>query len=183
MLAVLEQLDHRLFFLLNHNLGLPWLDALCRWVSIVGDGVPLTFLVGLGLWYYDRQVFKQHYLWLLLGVVISSVLAQALKHSLDRPRPLGAFAASLTAGQVYVHSIGKALYHHSFPSGHAQSAAAVLSYLAYVYPRYSFCWGVGLCCIGWSRVYLGVHFPFDVLAGILLGIISTMSVVSLRHQR
>ena len=68
------------------------------WVSVLGDGPPLTLLTGLGLWWYDRSIFKRHYVWLVLAVVLAALVSQGLKRSLERPRPLSEFAALLQSG-------------------------------------------------------------------------------------
>ncbi len=169
MFTGLEQIDHQLFFVLNNGLSSSWLDILMRLVSVVGDGVPLTILVGLGLWWYDRDTFKRHYGWLVLTVLVAAMVSQGIKHSLERPRPLREFAALLEAGAVHISVIGPPLRHYSFPSGHTQSAAALFTYLTRLYPRGWLLWGLGVFLIGLSRIYSGVHFPVDVLVGACLG--------------
>jgi undecaprenyl-diphosphatase len=62
------------------------------------------------------------------------------------------------------------LYERSFPSGHAQAAFGTATYVSLVYPRLAVPAAVVAVLIGVSRIYLGVHFPIDVLAGALLGI-------------
>jgi undecaprenyl-diphosphatase len=169
MPVFLERLDHQLFFLLNHGLSIPFLDVLMHWVSLLGDGLPLTLALGIILWVVDRQAFKHHYLWLVLAVVTGALVVQGLKYGLARPRPLSEFAALLQEGGMYINVIGHSLRHRSFPSGHTQAAASVFTYLLYLYPRSWYWWGTGAGLVGLSRVYLGAHFPLDVLAGALLG--------------
>lgn len=174
MLPLLEHLDHQLFFWLNHGLSTPLLDTWMWWISFVGDGLPLTVTVGILLWCLDRPVYKRHYLWLVAGVIIGSLVVQALKHGLGRPRPLKEFAMLIQAGTVHVNVIGDALRYRSFPSGHTQAAASVFVYLMCLYPRYWYGWGVGIVLVGLSRVYLGVHFPLDVMVGALLGTMTAL---------
>jgi undecaprenyl-diphosphatase len=183
MVDLLERLDHQLFFLLNLGLSMSLLDHLMWWVSFFGDGVPLTVAVGIVLWRLDRQAFRQHYLWLVVAVVGGALMVQALKYGFARPRPLNEFAALLQAGTVHINVIGHPLRYRSFPSGHAQAAATVFMYLVYMYPRYWCWWGAGAVLIGLSRIHLGVHFPFDVLTGLLLGSLWATGVWRLRQMR
>ncbi|WP_076416029.1 phosphatase PAP2 family protein [Shewanella sp. UCD-KL12] len=65
----------------------------------------------------------------------------------------------------------------SLPSGHTAAAFLVASSIHLVYPDYSyiaFVWGA---MIGLSRIALGVHYPLDILAGIILGV-SSVTVVA-----
>jgi undecaprenyl-diphosphatase len=174
MLAFLEHLDHQIFFAVNHGLSSPLLEYFLWWVSLLGDGIPLTLTVGIVWWYVDRQAFKQHYLWLLVAVVAGNLVVQGLKHGLERLRPLTEFAALLQAGAVYINVVGSPLRYNSFPSGHTQVAASIFTYLICLYPRYWYWWATVPGLIGLSRVCLGVHFPFDVLAGALLGSLSAI---------
>jgi undecaprenyl-diphosphatase len=183
MLAFLERLDHQLFFVLNQSLATPWLDHLLWWVSVLANAVALTLAVGVGLWYGDRQVFKQHYHWLLVAVLAGGAIVQLLKYGLARPRPLDEFAALLQSGEVHLRVVGRHLRHRSFPSGHAQAAASVFTYLTCLYPDSWYWWGASFLLIGLSRVYLGVHFPADVLAGALLGGLSAISIWHIRGRR
>lgn len=181
MFPFLERLDHQLFFALNQGLSTPWLDHLLWWVSVLGNGTGLVLAAGIGLWLLDRQALKQHYGWLIIAVLMGGMVVQILKYEFARPRPLKEFEALLQAGEVQINIIGRHLSHRSFPSGHAQAAASVFTYLTCLYPRRWYWWGAGLLLIGLSRVYLGVHFPSDVLAGALVGCLTTGGAVRLQR--
>lgn len=60
--------------------------------------------------------------------------------------------------------------HYSFPSGHAGRAFAFATALSYKFPRRWPLFFAGVAIIGFSRIYVGAHFPADVVAGALLGI-------------
>jgi undecaprenyl-diphosphatase len=102
---------------------------------------------------------------LALGLSVSAALGQALKGIFVRPRPDLLPWLTVTTGW-------------SFPSGHTLNAATLASLLAWLVGQRSSGWrrvalyvGVGLwaALIGLSRVYLGVHYPSDVLASLAAG--------------
>jgi undecaprenyl-diphosphatase len=181
MLTFLERLDYQLSFALNQGLSTASLDYLLWLVSVLADGFILIAMIGAGLWCVDRQAFKQHYIWLIVAVVVGGLMVQALKYGVARPRPLKEFAAMLQTGAVSITVLGPPLRYRSFPSGHTQAMASVSMYLCYLYPRRWYWWGACLLLVGLSRVYVGVHFPLDVLAGALLGMLSTLGVWQLRR--
>jgi undecaprenyl-diphosphatase len=183
MLSWLEHLDHQLFFLLNQGFSTPLLDSLLWATSALANAGVVLLLVSIGLWWGDRQTLKDHYGWIILAVLVGGLAVQLLKYGLDRPRPLQEFADLLRSGNVHIHVIGQALQHRSFPSGHTQVAAAVGTYLMYLHPRRWYWWSAGVLLVGLSRVYLGAHFPSDVLAGALLGCLCAVGVWHLRAKR
>jgi undecaprenyl-diphosphatase len=183
MLTQLEYLDHRLFFILNQDLSTPLLDHLLWSVSVLANTGSLLLILGIGLGCCDREALKRHYGWMILAVLVGGLAVQLLKYGIPRPRPLDVFAALIQRGEVHIHVIGRRLHRRSFPSGHTQAAASVCVYLTYLYPRRWYCWGAGLLLVGLSRVYLGVHFPIDVLAGALLGSLTAVGAWRLRQWR
>jgi undecaprenyl-diphosphatase len=113
--------------------------------------------------------------WLLVLVLASDVLAQLLSFGLrdwtDRRRP------------PLVYPEPKPLVHvphsGSFPSGHATSAFACATVIAWQAPRLAFPSFLLAGAIAWSRVYVGVHWPLDVLGGAGLGILIATALLML----
>ena len=103
---------------------------------------------------------------LLLAIVaadgIADLLARAFKSVVDVQRPAFRYAEP------------KALVHvphdHSFPSGHAATSFACATTLALAFPRLAVPLYLLAAAIAYSRVYVGVHYPLDVLGGAVLGI-------------
>jgi undecaprenyl-diphosphatase len=103
---------------------------------------------------------------LLLAIVaadgIADLLARAIKSVVDVQRPAFRYAEP------------KALVHvphdHSFPSGHAATSFACATTLALAFPRLAAPLYLLAAAIAYSRVYVGVHYPLDVLGGAVLGI-------------
>jgi PAP2 superfamily len=84
----------------------------------------------------------------------------ALKDLVERTRP---FVAHPEIDPLYV------VHSSSFPAGHAATAVAGATLLSYIAPKGAFAFVLLAAAIGYSRVYVGVHYPGDVLAGALVG--------------
>lgn len=129
-------------------------------VTPIGFTSPIAHLV-VGIVKKDKTLKKKS---LLLGVQITSALAVStiLKYSINRPRPYDEYSFINNKGYDQTPS---------FPSGHTSSAFATATSLSLAWPRWyvmvpSYVWAAG---VGYSRLYLGVHYPSDVLAGALVG--------------
>ncbi len=143
-------------------IGPGWVEELGRDLTALGGVGVLTMLtlaVAGFLWMQGRR----RAMWLVLvSVGIGQLLSTLLKHGFDRPRP-----------DLVPH--GSIVYTASFPSGHSMMAAVTYLTLGALLARmepsrlvktYLFTLAVLLTVgVGISRVYLGVHWPTDVLAG------------------
>ena len=97
------------------------------------------------------------------AVAIADILANRLKPVFDTERPSSRYAEP----RPLVHAPTDG----SFPSGHAATSFAAATVLTYAWPRW---WPAFLLLalgIGFSRVYVGVHYPLDVVGGAVLGIL------------
>ena len=103
---------------------------------------------------------------LLLAVLaadgIADVLARAIKSVVDEQRPAFRYAEPKALVPVPRD--------HSFPSGHAATSFACATVLALAFPRLAAPLYVLAAAIGFSRIYVGVHYPLDVLGGAVLGV-------------
>lgn len=148
-------------------LGPPWLEEFVRDLTALGSVGVLTLTV-LAVAVFLMLTRRHGALALLLVATLGGLaLSSALKELFARPRP------TLVPRGAYVAS-------ESFPSGHAAMAAVVYltlaSLIARLVPRLMlkiYCLSVALVVtvlVGVSRVFLGVHYPTDVLAGWMLGL-------------
>ena len=126
----------------------------------VAFGVPVI-MGAVALVEQDDDMLKNAiYIGVTIGV--GGVLTQALKYSINRPRP------GVTYTDILAYEGERAL---SFPSGHTSLAFSTATALCLKYPKWYVivpsCLWAG--AVGYSRMNLGVHYPSDVLAGALLG--------------
>jgi undecaprenyl-diphosphatase len=163
-----EQFDRAVLLALRNPadqadpIGPGWVEEAVRDITALGSGILLTILAGgaVGyLWLSRRPALA----WLIILTVTGSLLLNSvLKDQFDRPRP-----------DLIAH--GVTIYHTSFPSGHSMGAAATYLTLGVILARaqsrrrlqlYFLALAIGLTvAVGLSRLYLGLHWPTDVLAG------------------
>ncbi len=154
-----------------------------RWSPVTGLFVlasawwvkgPLFVLAGLGRDLYNRMLPLTAFV-VLLAFASGDAASGAIKQAVDRPRPPVDDPGRLDAVVAVPGS-------PSFPSGHAMSAFAVAGVIALLAPRLRWPVLVLAALIGFSRVYLGVHFWLDVLAGAALGMtIAALVTVAVRR--
>ena len=131
------------------------------WLGTGGAQASILLSLGaIGLWRRLSSV-KWTALAGILGLVFGFAASQIGKHIWERPRPLLAL--------FDVRIVGDALFAHSFPSGHTTTVFAVAAACGTMAPRYRFVLYALAAAVGLSRVYVGAHYPVDVLYGALLG--------------
>lgn len=151
---------------LSQPIGPAWLQSMARDITALGSVVVLSILL-LAVVGYLFFVGKSVSAWLMLASVVGgSALNSLLKLGFARPRP-----------DIFAHA--EKMLTASFPSGHAALSAITYLTLAALLTRtttsrqlrsYFIAIGALLTLsVGISRVYLGVHYPTDVLAGWCVG--------------
>ena len=154
-----------------HVLARPWLTASVAALTWFGSAGVLALFSGVAAVILIRAGRRWNAK--LLGFIMagSLVLENALKFSIHRPRPPAFFGTDPTT--------------YSFPSGHALFSLCFYGTLAVVLSR------MGIACaivwpgavvliaaIGGTRVYLGVHYPTDVIAGYLIATVWLCAVLA-----
>ena len=128
--------------------------------AAVAFGVPLIML----LMALQKKISELRHkaLMLLIPVAVSAIIANILKYIFDTPRPYEVYSF------IYKLSVGGS---PSFPSGHTADAFAFVVAISLVYRKwYIIVSGlIWASLVGYSRMYLGVHFPSDVLGGAFIG--------------
>lgn len=156
-------MDRTIFFQLYGGSG-AWLWAMAA-LTVIGSGWTMFPIAGLA--YFRRT--RAHALRLTALLVGVAALVFSLKALVRRPRPCAALA--------HVHALVFGTPHDwSFPSGHAAGAFTVATFVALetrLHPALKAALFVVAAGIGCSRVVLGMHFPGDVAAGAVLGVVAS----------
>lgn len=123
-------------------------------------GIPLTMGIA-GLISDDDKMFRNACV-MVAADAINLGFTYALKYSINRTRPF------ITYPDIVKKSDGGSA---SFPSGHTSGAFATATSLSLAYPKWyvivpSYLWAG---TVGYSRLHLGVHYPTDVLGGMIVG--------------
>ena len=129
----------------------------------VAFGIPaILFFSGL---LNNESVLKKKAVYIGTAVISAAIFSNILKYIINRPRPFVTYPyiEKLTSGG-----------NPSLPSGHTSSAFVLATSISLAYPKWyviipAYTWAGA---VGYSRMYLGVHYPSDVLLGAIIGAVS-----------
>ncbi|MCJ7445150.1 MAG: phosphatase PAP2 family protein [Methanotrichaceae archaeon] len=165
----LTDLDTVLFLEISKT-RTPLLEAL---FAVITKGGTFTFiiLIILVLWIKGE---RRPALYLAVGLIVDAILVYIFKISIHRPRPYEVLSIqALELGDSF----------GSLPSGHTSRAFLCATILSNFYRKYLMIFFLIAISVGFSRVYIGSHYPLDVIIGAINGVFLGMLVVNLldRH--
>jgi membrane-associated phospholipid phosphatase len=172
----LQQFDDRIIIDLQ-NQRTPQQTGIMMFLSThdrYGDiGIPVGLLIAGAI--NNDKGMRENAAYIASSTALSTGITFLLKHIVKRPRP---FVQNINVVPVY--RAGST----SFPSGHTSSTIATATALSIAYPKWyviapAFLWAGAT---GYSRMYLGVHYPTDVAAGALIGAGSAVSMSFLKGK-
>jgi len=162
--------DEELFLAVNTGWASPLLDGLMSLASVIGESTMLIPAGLLAILLSSSGEKAKLATVFILTVALAGGVLHLTKQTFPRDRPLKHFEREVKENAGAVRAPHHKLYHRSFPSGHSQAAFTVAAFFALWYRRHRLALYSGAAVIALSRVYLGVHFPSDIIVGGLWGI-------------
>lgn len=169
--AALVLLQDKMVLHLKINaLGEPFMDALASWLTHIGDGLFVLFMSLIFLFIRLKTAFI-----LFLSFILSSGLVQLLKHTLfaEMKRPYYYFEndSSFRVMEDFTY-----FTENSFPSGHATCCFVLFTVMAFHFHKsylLQFVFVAAALLVAFTRVYLSQHFMQDIIAGSIIGVLTS----------
>ena len=180
-------MDQKLFLLINREWTSPALDVLMATLSSIDFWLPVFAVLIVCVAVFGGFRARAFLVTLALVLVCSdSIVANGLKHAVNRPRPNQVFPGARTVDFEKITPRMLALFHplhieavrpetgviagRSFPSGHTMNNFAAAVVMAAFWGRRAWAYFLVAAGVGYSRIYTGAHWPTDVLTSTFLGI-------------
>ena len=163
------ELDQKIFLFLN-SFHSPFFDEVMWILSLKAVWIPLYLAI---IWMVFRRYGKRVWIPLILVpvlVLIDDRGSSIIKNLIARPRPCHEPAL---AGMVYTVK-GYCGGMFGFVSGHAANSFGIATYTALLLRQRWYSWSIFIWAVlvSYSRIYLGVHYPGDIIGGAILGLLA-----------
>ncbi|MCR5147809.1 MAG: phosphatase PAP2 family protein [Eubacterium sp.] len=149
------------------NLRSPVMDKIMWFFSVIGNGgiLPIALTIILLIFVKTRKIGVEAVISLLLTFIIANLI---IKNAVDRARPYETY--------TYLESLIGKMVDSSFPSGHAANTFAVAVAILLNNRKIGIPVTIVAVIMAFSRMYNVVHYPTDVIAGILIGTVIAVAV-------
>ena len=179
MLEYIISIDQAIFLFINQNLWNSYTGFAMFVLTQLGNGYFLLPLVILGLLIFDRKNALKVIGISIIAILFGEIIVHILKELVQRPRPL----AEPLFEAININVCGRGLCgKNSFPSGHSQAAFSIAAVLSGYYKKRWLLFYLLAGLAAFSRVYIGVHYPFDIIAGSMIGYLSAKLVLIISQR-
>src|SRR5438094_7249517 len=178
-------MDQSLFPLINQQWTSPFLDLFMAAVSDSEIWRPLFVLVGIIALFVGGFKTRAFVICLALSLLIGAFVTSGLKSAVDRRRPKQVQSVRMVQLQKahpkfltllkrptirFSDSSDRNQSGPSFPSGHVENNTIIAVFCTLFYRRRGWLYWFVTAAVGYSRIYLGSHWPSDVISTVFLGI-------------
>ena len=187
-------MDQALFHLINERWTHPILDLFMAAISNIDIWKPVFVLVGLAFLVWGGFHGRAFIFCLLVSLVIAEAVTGTLKAVVDRRRPKQAQRVRMVelqrANPEFLRMFKKPTIRYSarrdqnsggpsFPSGHATDNTVIAVCFTLFYRRRGWLYWIIAAAVGYSRIYLGAHWPSDIIATVFLAGGETLLIIAL----
>lgn len=166
-MTFIQTIDSNILFWIQNNLHNKFLDYFMSIITTLGDMGIIWILIAFALLFSKK--YRTIGILTLSALLLNLILGEGiLKNLIQRPRPF----VTLEGLDIIITKPSS----YSFPSGHTSSAFAAALMLGYYFKKYRWYLYIFAGLTAFSRIYLLVHYPSDILGGIMLGAISCFTV-------
>jgi undecaprenyl-diphosphatase len=152
------------------------LDYLFLAISYLGEYGIIWIILAAIVFYFDKKNGRRNALLILLAVIIEVAVNDGIiKHIFYRPRPY--------LLMENIHQLGPMWKSSSFVSGHTASSIAAGLILIWKYKKWLWPIIIFTLLMAYSRLYLGMHYPTDILGGIIVGSLSATAAVAILRKK
>ena len=162
MINFLYNIDLEIFYFINHTLANPVFDKFFPFITDLHNWIIAYTILLLILFFKGGRIGKIAFFGIIIVIAASDQLSSnLLKHYFQRIRPCNALNdVRLLVGKTSSFS---------FPSSHAVNNFAAAVFFLKLFPKYKWTLIIVASLLAFSRPYVGVHYPFDIFGGAIIG--------------
>ncbi|MGN0025788.1 phosphatase PAP2 family protein [uncultured Clostridium sp.] len=173
MFELINKLDINILHFIRNNFSNLFMDKLMVIITSLGDKGFIWIVIGLIL--LTVKKYRKVGFILLIALLITSLLGEGIvKNIIQRPR------AFITYPDINIIINPPSSF--SFPSGHTASSFAAATVLGYYFKKWNYLFYFLAALIAFSRLYLFVHYPSDILVGIILGVACSLLTIKVMDK-